>query len=60
MDYTRSRWYAKYKGGNKSRQLEEPDPVKSLTAEIFREKERQAAEDEEYLRLKEECQRCKR
>ncbi len=52
MGYTRSRRYAKYRGGNKSRPLEEPDPVKSRAAEIFYEKWREAAEDEGYLELK--------
>ena len=57
MGYTRSRRYAKYKGGNKSKPLEELDPVKSRAAEIFYKKWREAAEDEEYLRLKEEHRR---
>jgi len=60
MGYTRSRRYAKYKGGNKSKLLEEPDPVKSRAAEIFYKKWRDAAEDEEYLRLKEEHRRRSR
>ncbi|MBW3591797.1 MAG: DUF4385 domain-containing protein [Actinobacteria bacterium] len=54
MGYTRSRRYAKYRGGNKSRPLEKPDPIKSRAAEIFYEKWREAAGDEEYLELKEE------
>jgi hypothetical protein len=54
MGFTRSRRYAKYRGGNKSKPLEEPDPVKSRAAEIFYEKWREAAEDEGYLELKEE------
>ena len=53
MGYTRSRRYAKYKAGKKSQPREEPDPEKSRAAEIFYEKWRAAAEDEEYLRLKE-------
>jgi hypothetical protein len=57
MGYTRSRRYAKYSGGNKSRLLEEPDPVKSRAAEIFYEKWREAAEDEGYLELKEKHRR---
>ena len=52
MGYTRSRRYAKYKGGNKSKPLEKPDPEKSRAAEIFYKKWRDVAEDEEYLRLK--------
>ena len=54
MGYTRSRRYAKYKAGKKSQPLEEEDPVKARSAQIFHEKWRSAAEDEEYLRLKEE------
>jgi hypothetical protein len=57
MGYTRSRRYAKYSGGNKSRPREEPDPVKSRAAEIFYEKWREAAEDEGYLDLKEKHRR---
>src|SRR5918999_5803251 len=52
MGYTRSRRYARYKGGNKKEPLEEPDPGKSRAAEVFYEKWRAAAEDEEYLLLK--------
>jgi Domain of unknown function (DUF4385) len=57
MGYTRSRRYAEYEGGNKSKPLDEPDPVKSRVAEIFYEKWREAAEDEGYLELKEEHRR---
>jgi hypothetical protein len=60
MGYTRSRRYAKYVGGNKGRPRETRDPVKSRTAEIFHEKWRAAAEDEDYLRLKEEHRRRNR
>jgi hypothetical protein len=54
MGYTRSRRYAKYKGGKKSKPREKPDPEKSRVAEIFYEKWRRAAEDKEYLKLKDE------
>ena len=57
MGWTRSRRYAKYKGGTKSEPREELDPEKQRAAEVFREKWRAAAEDEEYLRLKEEHRR---
>jgi hypothetical protein len=60
MGYTRSRRYAKYKGGNKSKPLEKDDPEKSRAAEIFYKRWREAAEDEEYLRLKEEHRRRNR
>jgi hypothetical protein len=52
-----SRRYAKYKGGKKSRPLEEEDPVKARPAEIFYEKWRAVAEDSGYLRLKEQHRR---
>jgi hypothetical protein len=57
MGYTRSRRYAKYEGGNKSKPLEKPNPQKSRAAEIFYKKWRDVAEDEEYLRLKKEHRR---
>jgi uncharacterized protein DUF4385 len=57
MGYTRSRRYAKYRGGNKSRPFDEPDPVKSGAAEFFYERWREAAEDEGYLELKEQHRR---
>jgi hypothetical protein len=60
MGFTRARRYAKYKGGNKSKPLDEPDAVKSRAAEIFYEKWREAAEDEEYVKLKEEHRRRSR
>lgn len=57
MGYTRARRYAKYVGGKKSEPRDEPDMVKAEVAEIFREKWREAAEDEKYPRLKEEHRR---
>ena len=57
MGYTRSQRYARHEGGNKSRPRDKPDPQKSRTAEIFRVTWRAAAEDAEYLRLKEEHRR---
>lgn len=57
MGHTRARRYAKYKGGKKSQPRDEEDPEKARAADIFREKWRAAAEDEEYLRLKEEHRR---
>jgi len=56
MGWTRSRRYAKYVGGDKSKPREEPDGEKEWAAEVFREKWRRAAEDGEYLRLKERFQ----
>jgi hypothetical protein len=57
MGWTRSLRYAKHKGGNKSHPRYTPDPEKSRAADVFKEKLRVAAEDEEYLRLKEEHKR---
>jgi hypothetical protein len=57
MGWTRARRYAKYEGGKKSKPRETEDPEKGRAAEVFREKWRAAAEDEEYLRLKEEHRR---
>ena len=57
MGWTRSLRYAKYEGGNKSRPRDELDQEKSRAAGIFKEKWRAAAEDEEYLRLKEDYKR---
>ncbi len=51
------RRYAKYEGGKKSKPREREDPEKGRAAEILREKWRAAAEDGEYLRLKEEHRR---
>ena len=60
IGYTRSQRYARYKGGNKSKPLEKPDPEKSRAAEIFYKKWRKAAEDDEYLKLREEHRRRNR
>src|SRR4028119_472939 len=57
MGWTRARRYAKYEGGKEGKHREKEDPEKSRAAEVFREKWRAAAEDEEYLRLKEEHRR---
>lgn len=54
MGYTRSRRYAKYESGNKSRPREKLDPEKEKCAALFHEKWRSAAEDAEYLRQKKE------
>ncbi len=53
MGYTRSRRYAKYAGGNKSRPRDEEDRKKAWAAEIFHGRWREVAEDPEYQRLKE-------
>jgi len=57
MGWTRSRRYAKYRGGKKSQPREELDTQKQRAADKFHEKWRLAAEDEEYLRLKDEHRR---
>ena len=56
MGWTRSRRYVKYRGGKKSELREEPGAQKQRAAEVFYEKWR-AAENGEYLRLKEEHRR---
>ena len=53
MGYTRSRRYAKYVGGKKSRPRAEEDAQKARAAGIFREKLDQVKADPEYQRLKE-------
>jgi len=55
--WSRSRRYAKYRGGKKSQPREELDAEKQRAAGIFGEKWRAAAEDEEYLCLEEEHRR---
>lgn len=57
MGWTRARRYARYEGGDKKQPLEKEDPEKARAAEVFREKWREAAEDEEYLRLEERHER---
>jgi Domain of unknown function (DUF4385) len=57
MGWTRARRYAKHEGGKKSKPREKEDPEKARAAQVFREKWRMAAEDEGYLRLKEEHRR---
>jgi hypothetical protein len=57
MGWTRSLRYAKHQGGNKRHPRDTPDLEKSRAADVFREKWRAAAENEEYLRLKEEHRR---
>ena len=54
MGWTRARRYAKYEGGNKGKPREREDPEKAWAAEIFYKKWREAAEDEENLRLRKE------
>src|SRR5215210_7260501 len=56
MGWTRSLRYAKYEGGNKSRPRGELAPGNRRAAGIYKAKWR-GAEDEEYLRLKEEHKR---
>ena len=57
VESLQSRRYAKYEGGKKSKPREKEDPEKGRAAEVFREKWRAVAKDEEYLRLKEEHRR---
>jgi hypothetical protein len=57
MGWTRSRRYVKYRGGKKSEPRKEQDAQKQRAAAIYYKKWRAAAEDGEYLRLKEEHRR---
>jgi hypothetical protein len=57
MGWTRARRYAKYEGGKKSKPRDKEDPEKARAADMFRKKWRAAAEDKEYLKLKEEHRR---
>lgn len=62
MGYTRARRYTNYKGGRKydedgAVKERQNDPVKAESAAIFKEKWKQAREDEEYLAMKYEHQK---
>ena len=57
MGWTRSLRYAKYKGGNKKRPLEEADQEKLRSASVFKKLYDRARTDEEYIRKKEEHRR---
>ncbi len=54
MGWTRSLRYAKYRGGNKSRPLEEPDREKLRCASIFKALYDRARTDDKYILMKEE------
>ncbi|MGH3147368.1 MAG: DUF4385 domain-containing protein [Rubrobacter sp.] len=54
MGWTRSLRYAKYRGGNKSRPLEEPDPEKLECASIYKTAYDRVRSDERYIAMKEE------
>ena len=53
MGWTRSLRYAKYKGGNKNRLLEEPDPEKLKCAAIFKTFYDRARSDDKYIEMRE-------
>jgi hypothetical protein len=57
MGWTRSLRYAKYKGGNKNRPLENADREKLRCASIFKELYDRARTDGTYIELKEEHRR---
>ena len=57
MGWTRSLRYAKYKGGNKSKPLEEADREKLRCASIFKELYDRARTDDRYIELREEHRR---
>lgn len=67
MGYTRSRRYARHRGGRKydpetglERPLEEEDPVKAASALIFKEALEQVKNDPDYQRLKKRHQQHQR
>ena len=60
MGYTRSRRYAKHKGGTKSQALETEDAEKAESAQIFHAKWREAVEDPQYQALKARHQQRRR
>lgn len=57
MGWTRSLRYAKYKGGNKTRPLEEADQEKLRCASIFKTLYDRVRTDDKYTELKEEHRR---
>ena len=57
MGWTRSLRYAKYKGGNKTRPLEEPDQEKLRCASIFKALYDRVRTDDTYTGMKEEHRR---
>ncbi len=57
MGWTRSLRYAKYKGGNKTGPLEEPDQEKLQCASIFKTLYDRARTDDRYIEMKEEHRR---
>lgn len=52
MGWTRSLRYAKYKGGNKNRPLEEPDAEKLKCAATFKGFYDRARSDDKYIEMK--------
>ena len=67
MGYTRSRRYARHKGGRKydpltgqERPLEEEDPIKAASAEIFKHALQYVKNDPDYQRLKKRHQEHQR
>ena len=54
MGWTRSLRYAKYKGGNKSRPFDEPDPEKLQCASIFKAFYDLVREDDKYIEMKQQ------
>lgn len=53
MGWTRSRRYAKYEGGRKSRPRHEPDPDKQESADVFKEYYDRVRQDARYRELRE-------
>jgi Domain of unknown function (DUF4385) len=57
MGWTRSMRYAKYKGGNKSKPLGEPDQEKLRAASLFKTLYDRVRADDRYIEMKEEHKR---
>ncbi len=54
MGWTRSLRYAKYKGGNKNRPFDEPNPEKLKCVAIFKAFYDRVREDDRYIKAKEQ------
>ncbi len=54
MGWTRSLRYAKYRGGNKNRPLDEPNPGKLKCAAIFKAFYDRVRKDDRYIEMKEQ------
>ena len=60
MGWTRALRYAKYKGGNKNRPFDQPDPEKLQCASIFKAFYDRARKDDKYIEMKEQHRESER